>query len=161
MTVHRTNADTVTVAFAADTPVSAVKNVPLADVKAGSYVGAASVPGPDGKLVAREVLIFPEAMRGTGDGHSDWDLAPGSKMTNANVDAVVKGGTGRELTLTYKGGTKTVSVPEGAPVVTFTEATRADVVAGKKVFVIATTDGPGKYVARRVIVEKDGVVPPM
>ncbi len=133
----------------------------LADIKPGSYVGAASTPGADGKLTAREVLIFPEAMRGNGDGHYAWDLGPNTTMTNANVDTVVQGNNGRELTLSYKGGSKTVTVPENAPVVTFTDAARSDVVAGRKVFVIAKPDGPGKYTALRVIVEKDGVVPPM
>jgi hypothetical protein len=161
LVVHRTNADNVTIDLKADTPVGAVRNVPLADLKPGSYVGVASLPDADGRQVAREVLVFPEAMRGAGDGHYDWDLMPGSKMTNANVDAVVKASNARELTLTYKTGTKTISVPEGTPVVTFADATRADVVAGKKVFVNATPAGPGKYEARRIVVEKDGVVPPM
>jgi hypothetical protein len=161
MVVHRTNADNVTIDFKPDVPVSAVKNVKLSDIKAGTYIGTASVPGPDGNLTAREVVVFPESMRGTGDGHYAWDLLPGSMMTNANVDTVVQGTSGRELTLSYKGGSKTVTVPEGAPVVTFAEATRADVVAGRKVFILAMTAGPGKYEARRVVVEKDGVAPPM
>jgi hypothetical protein len=159
--VHRTNADNVTIDFKSDVGVGAVKNVKLSDIKPNAYVGAASVPGPDGKLTAREVLVFPESMRGNGDGHYAWDLLPGSMMTNANVDTVVQSSNGRDLTLSYKGGTKVVSVPESAPVVTFTEAARSDVVAGKKVFIIATMTEPGKYVARRVIVEKDGVAPPM
>lgn len=161
MVVHRTNADNVTIEFKPDVPVGAVKNVKLADIKPGSYVGAASTPGPDGKLTAREVLVFPEAMRGNGDGHYAWDLAPNTMMTNANVDTVVQGSSGRELTLSYKGGSKTVTVPENAPVVTFTDAVRGDVVAGKKVFVIARATAPGRYAAQRVIVEKDGVAPPM
>ena len=82
-------------------------------------------------------------------------------MTNANVDNVVTATSGRELTVSYKDGTKTITVPPSAPVVTFTEATRADMIAGKKVFVIATSSGAGKYEARRVIVEKNGVAPPM
>lgn len=159
--VHRTNADNVTIDFKPDVGVGAVKNVKLTDIKPGDYVGAASTPGADGKLTAREVLVFPEAMRGNGDGHYAWDLGPNTTMTNANVDTVVKGNSGRELTLSYKGGSKTVTVPENAPVVTFTDAARGDVVAGKKVFVVAKPDGPGKYTALRVIVEKDGVVPPM
>ena len=161
MVVHRTNADNVTIAIKGDTAFGAVKNVKLSDIKSGTYVGAASTPGPDGKLTAREVLVFPESMRGNGDGHYAWDLLPGSMMTNANVDTVVQGSSGRELTLSYKGGSKTVTVPENAPVVTFTEATRADVSAGKKVFIVGVTTGPGAYDARRVIVEKDGVAPPM
>jgi len=161
LVVHRANADNVTISFKPETPVGAVKNVKLTEIKAGAYVGAASLPGPDGKLTAREVLVFPEAMRGTGDGHYAWDLLPGSMMTNANVDTIVEASSGRELTLSYKGGTKVVTVPEGAPVVTFTDATRSDVVAGKKVFIVASMTGPGHYDARRVIVEKDGVAPPM
>ncbi len=161
LVVHRTNSDNVTIAMKSDTPVGAVKNVKLADLKAGAYVGAASVPDASGKQVAKEVLVFPEAMRGNGDGHYDWDLLPGSKMTNANVDTVVQGTSGRELTMSYKGGSKTIFVPEDAPVVTFAAATRADVVAGKKVFVIARLVEPGKYEAARVVVEKDGVAPPM
>ena len=158
--VHRVNADNVTIDFKPDVGVGAVKNVKLADIKPGAYVGAASTPGPDGKLTAREVLVFPEAMRGSNPGHYPWDLAPNTMMTNANVDTIVQGSNGRELTLSYKDGSKTITVPENAPVVTFTEAARSDVVAGKKVFVVAKPDGPGKYTALRVIVEKDGVAPP-
>jgi hypothetical protein len=161
LVVHRTNADNVTIALKGDTGFGAVKNFKLSDIKPGTYIGTASMPGPDGKLTAREVLVFPESMRGTGDGHYAWDLLPGSMMTNANVDNVAQATNGRELTLSYKGGSKTVTVPENAPVVTFTEAGRADLHAGKKVFVVGVSTGPGAYDARRVIVEKDGVAPPM
>ncbi len=161
MVVHRTNADDVTITLRDDTGVGAVRNVDLADVKPGAYVGAASVPDADGRLVAREVLVFPEAMRGSSEGHYDWDLLPGSKMTNASVDAVVSRNDGRELTLNYKTGTKTIVVPPGTPVVTFADATRADLKPGRKVFVLAVGIGPGTYEGRRVIVEKDGVAPPM
>lgn len=161
LVVHRPSADNVTIAIKGDTAFGAVRNVELAAIKPGTYVGAASLPGPDGKLIAREVLVFPESMRGSGDGHYAWDLLPGSMMTNANVDTVAEGTDGRELTLSYKGGSKTVTVPKNAPVVTFTEATRADVQPGRKVFVVGLATGPGTYDARRVIVEKDGVAPPM
>ena len=158
---HRANAENVTIEFKPDVGVGAVKNVKLADIKPGAYVGAASVPNAEGKQIAKEVLVFPEAMRGNGEGHYAWDLLPGSMMTNANVDTAVQSTNGRELTMSYKGGTKTVLVPEGTPVVTFTDATRADVVAGKKAFIVAKLVEPGKYTAMRVIVEKDGVAPPM
>lgn len=158
---HRANADNVTIDFKSDVGVGAVKNVKLADLKPNTFVGVASLPGADGKLTAKEVLVFPESMRGNGEGHYAWDLLPGSMMTNANVDTAVQSTNGRELTMSYKGGTKTVLVPEGTPVVTFTEATRADVVAGKKAFIVAKPVEPGKYTALRVIVEKDGVAPPM
>ncbi len=161
LVLHRANTANVTIDFKSDVAVGAVKNVKLADIKANTFVGVASLPGADGKLTAKEVLVFPETMRGSGEGHYAWDLLPGSMMTNANVDTAVQSTNGRELTMSYKGGTKTVLVPEGVPVVTFTEATRADVVAGKKAFIVAKMVELGKYTAMRVIVEKDGVVPPM
>jgi len=161
LTVHRRSGDTVTVDLKSDTPVSAVKNIKLADIKKGSFIGTAATTGTDGKLTATEVVVFPEAMRGSGEGHYDWDLSPNSTMTNANVDQVVTGTDGRDLKLSYKGGNNSVTVPENVPVVTFTSATRTDLLAGKKVFIVATPVKGTEYAAARVVVEKDGVAPPM
>ena len=58
----------------------------MADIKPGMFVGSAGMMQADGTQKAIEVHIFPESMRGTGEGHYDWDLKPQSKMTNANVD---------------------------------------------------------------------------
>jgi hypothetical protein len=160
LTVHRKSGDTVKVALKADTPVAALKNIKLQDIKPGSFVGTAATTGTDGKLTATEVLVFPEAARGTGEGHYAWDLGPKSSMTNANVDQVVQGTSGRDLKLSYKGGNNSVTVPENVPVVTFAPATRDDLKAGKQVFVVATPNG-SDFAAQRVVVEKDGVKPPM
>ncbi|HEY4072266.1 MAG TPA: hypothetical protein VGM52_04095 [Herbaspirillum sp.] len=161
LTVHRRSGDTVKIAIKPDQAVGAVKNLKLADIEKGAFIGTATKPAPPGgKLVAIEVLVFPEAARGTGEGHYAWDLLPGSSMTNANVDTVMTGVNGRTLQLSYKGGSKEVLVPENTPVVTLAPATRADLIAGKKVFVVA--DGPAtNLAAARIVVEKDGVVPPM
>jgi hypothetical protein len=159
--VHRRSGDTVTIDVKESAGVNAVKAIQLADIKPGSYVGAAALPGPDGKLTAKEVLVFPEAARGTGEGHYAWDLGANSTMTNANVDTVVQGTSGRDLKLSYKGGTNTVNVPTNVPVVTLIPATRADLTSGKKVFVVATPEGNGTYDGNLVVVEKDGVAPPM
>ena len=161
MVVHRTNADDVTVDFKADVPVATLRNLKLADIKPGSYVGATSTPGPDGKLVAREVHVFPEAMRGRGDGHRDWDLLPGSSMTNANVDSVAQATAGRELTMSYHGGTKVVVVPEITPVVAFVDGNPRGCRRGSQDLHHGDHDRAGHYAASRVTVEKDGVVPPM
>lgn len=160
LTVRHTSGETVRIALAPDQAVGAVKNVKLADIKKGEFIGTATKLGPDGNQVAVEVLVFPESARGTGEGHYAWDLLPGSMMTNANVDTVASSVHGRTLHLTYKGGSKDVVVPENTPVVTFAPATRADLVAGKKVFVVAKETAPG-LVASRIVVEKDGVAPPM
>jgi hypothetical protein len=82
-------------------------------------------------------------------------------MTNANVDAVVEGTSGNDLHLSYKGGSNTVTVPPNVPIVTFIPAVRGDLMAGKKAFVVATEQSANRFVAQRVVVEKDGVVPPM
>ena len=75
LTVHRRSGDTVTIDMKQDTPVTAVKNIKLSDIKTGSFIGTAATTGTDGKMTATEVLVFPEAARGSGEGHYAWDLA--------------------------------------------------------------------------------------
>lgn len=82
-------------------------------------------------------------------------------MTNGNVNGVASAASGRELTVGYKGGTQTITVPPSAPVVTFMPADRADVKAGVPVFVVATKNADGKLTAARMAIGKDGVAPPM
>jgi hypothetical protein len=157
---QRSNGGVVKIALKPDQAVGALKNIAVADIKPGSYIGTATNTNPEGQLIAMEVVVLPEAARGSGEGHYEWDLAPGSMMTNGNVDNVVEGVKGRTLKLSYKGGTKEVTVPEGIPVVVPAPATRADLVVGKKVFAFAQGD-PSSLSANRITVEKDGVAPPM
>ncbi|MFL9936418.1 hypothetical protein P0D88_47240 [Paraburkholderia sp. RL18-103-BIB-C] len=159
--VHRRSGDTVSIELKPTVAVSAVKAMQLSDIKPGSFVGTAATTGTDGKLTATEVVVFPESARGSGEGHYAWDLGPNSTMTNANVDTVVQGTSGRNLKLSYKGGSNEVTVPPNVPIVTFTPGARADLTPGKKVFVVATAAPQGAFVAQRVVVEKDGVAPPM
>jgi hypothetical protein len=161
LTVHRRSGDTVPIEVKADVQVSALKAIKLSDVKTGSYVGAAAVSGSDGKMTAASLLVFPDGARGTNEGHFPYDLGAKSTMTNANVDTIVTANDGRELKLSYKGGSNVVTVPENAPVVTFAPATRADLTAGKKVFVVTTPTRQGVFEAHLLLVEKDGVVPPI
>jgi hypothetical protein len=161
ITIHRRSGDTVTVDIKKETPVAALKNIGLADIKAGSFVGTAATTGTEGKLTATEVLVFPEALRGAGEGHYAYDLATNSTMTNANVDQVVTGTSGHDLKLSYKGGSNSIAVPDGVPVVTLAPATHADLVAGKKIFVLAAPVKGSEFKGLQVVVEKDGVVPPM
>lgn len=141
--------------------VMTVKKVDLASIAPGSYIGTATRPAAGGRLVAIEVLVFPEAMRGAGEGHYAWDLEPGSMMTNATVSGVVSANDGHELSLTFKGESNKVTVPPNVPVVTFAPATREDLKPGAKVFLSATRSPEGRLAAARVTVEKDGVAPPM
>ena len=161
MTVTTREGEKLPVKLAEPLSVLAVKNVELSSIQPGSYVGVASERAPDGQLQAIEVLVFPEAARGSGEGHYDWDLKPGSSMTNATVSAAVQGTSGRDVDLAYKGGSVKVHVPAGVPVVTFVPAERADLKAGVPIFFGATRAEDGSMTAARVIVGKDGVAPPM
>ena len=161
MTIHRRSGDTVSIEVKPDVGVSALKAISLSDVKAGSYVGAEATASSEGKMTAGSLLVFPDGARGTNEGHFPYDFGANNTMTNASVDTVVTANNGRELELSYKGGTKVVTVPENVPVVTFAPATRADLTAGKKVFVLTTPTKGGVFEAHVLLVEKDGVVPPI
>lgn len=143
--------------------VNGVVAAKLGDIKPGDFVGIASVPDKidiEG-LQALELVIFPEAMRGTGEGHRDWDLAPGSKMTNATVASRVANMKGDTLTLTYAGSERKITVPPETPIVTFAPAGMADLKSGAAIFVPAQRKDDGTLLTNRVLVGKDGIVPPM
>ena len=134
----------------------------LADIKPGSFVGIAAMPQSDGAQRALEVLIFPDAMRGRGEGHYPWDLQPKSTMTNASVEQVVTAVNGPTLMVKYKDGEKTIIVPSDAPVVTFAPGDKADLKPGTKIFILAAKKLPdGTLQAARVNYGKDGLTPPM
>jgi hypothetical protein len=141
--------------------VMGIAKARLADVASGKFIGTTTLGERDGALVALEVHIFPENMRGTGEGHYDWDLRPTSKMTNANVAKVTSMGKDRVLTVQYKGGEKKVLVPEKAVIVSFTPADRSELKPGAQVFVNAQRQPDGSLTAARVNVGLHGQVPPM
>jgi hypothetical protein len=161
LTVTTRNGAHQTLALTGTTRYSSVVALKMSAIKKGSFIGSAGKPGANGEIEAMEVVVFPEALRGTGEGHYDWDLLPGSSMTNATVSAVVTGKTGRDLDLTYKGGTAKLKVPKDTPVVTFVPASAKDLKAGLAVFVVATPATDGTLTAARIVLEKDGVKPPM
>lgn len=148
-------------------------------IKPGDFVGTAATPGPNGTLVASEVHIIPEALRGTGEGHRPMPTLPGSTMTNATVSGVTSSskargtmtnatvenvgaaGKGRTLKLTYKGGEQTVFVPENVPVVMLEAGSRASLSPGEHVIAYAKRDASGGLVAQRISVGKNGSVPPI
>ena len=143
-------------------PIAAVIPATLADIKPGVFVGTAAVPGKDGALTAMEVHIFPEAMRGTGEGFRPFDLAPGSTMTNANISAAVDTVSGQKLTLTYKGGEQTVTIDKATPIVTFAPGAVADLKPGASVDLFgAAKTADGVYEAGRIVVGRDGTKVPM
>lgn len=147
--------------LAENAPVSAVVKASLADAKVGTYVGIATLPQADGSQRALEVLIFPESMRGVGEGHYGWDLQPSSMMTNGNVEQTVVATDGRVLTVKYKDGEKKITVPPDAPIVTFATGDKSELKPGAAIFVAAAKPQPdGTLQAPRIGVGR-GIVPPM
>ena len=133
----------------------------LADIKQGSYVGVSGMPQADGSQKALEVHIFPEAMRGTGDGHRGWDLQPSSTMTNGAVDQAVASTDGRILTLKYKDGEKKVVVTPETPIVLYVPGEKSELKPGAPIFIAAATKQPdGTLQTPRINVGR-GVAPPM
>ena len=106
--------------------------------------------------------IFPEAMRGTAEGHYAWDLQPKSTMTNANVEKVVAGVDGQTLRMKHKDGETKIVVPPDVPVVTYEKGDKSDLKPGTKIFIAAAKkQADGTLQAPRINYGKDGLTPPM
>ena len=162
LTVKARSGETMKVKIPDNVLVIGIAKASMADIGNGKFIGTTTVGQREGALVAEEVHIFPENMRGTGEGHRDWDLRPESKMTNANVANVKNMGDGRVMTVQYKGGEKQVLITPRTSVVSFEPASRSDLKPGTGVFVVsAERQADGTYTAPRVNVGLKGQIPPM
>ena len=167
ITIKERSGEVITLVRPAAMDVSEVYPLALADIRPGSYIGTAAMPQADGTQLALEVLVFPEAARGTGEGHRPWDLRPESTMTNATVADLAAAPSnvpgGQKMTLKYKDGEKVVIVPTGAPVVSFKPGKQDEaalLVPGATVLITAQEQA-GKPTALRVLVGRNGFAPPM
>lgn len=151
----------LTVALPADTRISGTEKRSLADIKDGSYVASTSVKGPDGKLHAMEVHLFPPGPPPRNLNQRPYDLAPNSLMTNAQVAQVSKVGQGGEITVTYEGKKEVVVVGPETPIVIAVPGDRSLLKPGAAVFVAAQKKADGSLTATRITAEKNGVKPPM
>ena len=131
----------------------------MADIKPGMFVGSAGTMQPDGMQKAIEVHIFPESMRGTGEGHYDWDLKPGTKMTNGNVEQSVAAVDGPILSVKYKDGEKKLVVTPETVVVSYVPGNKDEVTPGTKVFVAAKKQPDGTFQAPRITYGRNGAGP--
>lgn len=159
LTVKSREGDVVPVTLKDGWTIGGIKAATLADIKPGTFVGAAAMPRGDGPMTAIEVLVFPPGVK-SGEGHYGWDLMPESTMTNATVASAVTGVSGPVVTLTYPGGEKQVAITADTPLVTFAPAEKSDLKPGMSVFIPATREGAG-LTAGRVIVGNNGIAPPM
>ncbi|WFU26141.1 hypothetical protein QA649_08010 [Bradyrhizobium sp. CB1717] len=161
MQVKSRSGEDVKLRIAPDVSVSGITKISLADIKVGSFVGATTVPGPDGGQNAVEVHVFPESMRGTGEGSRPYDLKPNSSMTNATVSESVVGNDGHTLLVKYKDGEKKVFVPDNTPVVTFVPGDKGELKPGAKVIAFMKQLPDGSFETNRVSVGLNGLTPPM
>ncbi|HEY3677130.1 MAG TPA: hypothetical protein VGL45_00310 [Bradyrhizobium sp.] len=162
LVVHPKTGDDITVALNDNYGAVAVVKASMADIKEGTFIGTATVTQPDSSLKSVEVVVFPDKMRGTGEGHYPWDLDGKSMMTNATVSNAVKGVDGQTITVAYKGGEKKIDVPANVPVVTLVPGSdKADIKPGVIVFVPTQKQDDGSLHAGAVLFGKDGLTPPM
>ncbi|MBX9931528.1 MAG: hypothetical protein K2Y56_08305 [Methylobacterium sp.] len=160
LTIKGGASEPVTVRLGEGVKVASANKAEIADIKPDSYIGTAATPQADGSLRALEVAVFAPSMRGTGEGHYPWDLEPENTMTNGAVGTLT-GTTSRTITVGYKGGEKTITVPEGAPIVALAPSDRSIVKTGARVVAVTRKDAGGNVVAERLIVGENGTVPPM
>jgi hypothetical protein len=144
-----------------DIRIVGITKIALTDIKVGSFIGTTTVPGPDGVQNAVEVHVFPEDMRGTGEGSRPYDLRPNSSMTNATVAESVVSNDGHTLLIKYKDGEKKVLVAPDTPVVTYVPADKTDLKPGAKVIAFMKKLPDGSFETNRVSVGRDGLTPPM
>ena len=134
----------------------------LADIKQNSFIGVTGMPQADGSQKAVEIHIFPENLRGTGEGHRPWDLSPNSTMTNATVAQMVKGVEGDEIALKYKDGEKKIVVVPSTAIVTYVPGEKSELKPGAKIFIAAANKKEdGTLEAATISVGRDGIAPPM
>lgn len=142
----------------------------LADVKDSSFVGVTTVKQPDGSEQAREIHIFPEALRGLGEGSRMMTQnAGGSRMTNGAVSGSrmtngaasparmsngnVASANGSSLVVRYAGGSIEIAVPPGTPV-TELKATSKPLAPGDPIVVPATKGADGSLSSNKVLLNR-------
>jgi hypothetical protein len=168
-TVETLNGDTLTIktrdgadqaiALKSGWKIGGIKRASVDDIKPGDFVGVGSMPKGSGPNDAIQVMIFPAAMRGTGEGNRPWDAQPNTEMTNATVSNAVKAVDGRTITLTYQGKEKTIAIPDGTQIVTLASAAKDDLKPGADVIVTAQKSADGSMSSAQVAVGLDGVSP--
>jgi hypothetical protein len=161
LSVKSRSGEDVKLRMTGDVRVVGIIKISLSDIKLGSFVGTTTVPGPDGRQNAVEVHVFPEDMRGTGEGSRPYDLRPNSTMTNATVAETVAGNDGQTLMIKYKDGEKKVVVAPDTPVVTYVPADKSDLKRGAKIIAFVKQLPDGSFETNRISVGRDGLTPPM
>ena len=161
LTVNMKDGQAVTVVLADNAAVFGVEKRTVADIKPGDFLASGGVKGTDGKIHAVEVRIFPETLRGTGEGQRPWDVKPDGVMTNATVGTVSQSSEGGVIHVKYKEGESEYTVGLEVPVVAYVAGDRSLLKPGAAIVTVAQKKPDGTLTTGRVTAEKDGVKPPM
>jgi hypothetical protein len=161
LTVKSRDGQAVTIALAPNVIVTTLVKKTMADVKTGDFVASTGIKGTDGKIHAIEVRIFPENLRGVGEGQYPWDLKPDSIMTNATVGTITQSPQGNTVKVTYKGSESEYTIDPTTPIFGTAAGDTSVLKPGVAVFVIALKQEDGKLTSARLYAEKDGIKPPM
>jgi hypothetical protein len=159
LTVKANSGEAVELVLPATLVVQEVFPVARSEIKAGSFIGTAALPQPDGTRRAIAVMVFPESARGTGEGDRPFDLLPQSTMTNAMVNEISEVADGHAMQLKHKDGQARIIVPDDAPIVSFERGGRSALVVGASVSIAAQAIG-GRPTAQRINVGRNGFVLP-
>lgn len=167
LTLQTQTGDTAMVTVGPKTNISGVDARKLSDIKQNEFIGITAIADKDGVMRATEVHIFPEQMRGAGEGHMPWDKGPNSSMTNAAVAGMVKSADGETFTMSYKDratgkmDSVKIDISPDIPIVAFVRGDQSLLKPGAHVVLFARKNADGSYLALAVVAEKDGVKPPM
>jgi hypothetical protein len=161
ITAHSRSGEAATLKLKPAGRITAVIPATAADLKPGAYIGVAAVPDADGALKALEVHIFPESMRGVGEGFRPFDLAPQSTMTNGALTVRVDSADGPKLTVSYAGGSQTIQIDASTKIVAFDPGDAAELKPGAAIVARGAKGADGAIEAQVIIVGRNGVVPPM
>jgi len=161
LSVKMQEGQAVTVVLADNAAVFGVEKRTVADIKPGDFLASGGVKGTDGKIYAVEVRIFPEALRGVGEGQRPWDAKPDGVMTNATVGTVSQSPQGGVIRVKHKEGESEYTIRPEVSVVAYVAGDRSLLKPGAAILTTAQKKPDGSLTTGRVTAEKDGVKPPM
>ena len=160
VTMETPDGQTVSIAMVPDYMLIVYDRIAVSDLKPGDFLSIPALPGQDGAVTALSINVFPEAMRGLGEGRSDWDSSAGSTMVNATIGTVTSSSGGNDLKVSYKGTDQDVMVPDGTPITRIVPTPTRRLEAGDKAFVAVRGDGAAAQGAFAGIMA-DGTMPAM
>jgi hypothetical protein len=171
--IIKTSSGNDTLSLARSTRLLSRSNSSLDKVTQGSFIGTTVVPQPDGTFVSTEVHIFAPSLRGTGEGFTKMDSNGSHMMANATVRTVAQAshmmanstvrtvgsnGGRKMITMIFPSGTKTITIPSNTPVTYIEPGSKAALVTGAHILVLAVPSSSG-LAAKTVVVGEHGAKP--